>query len=256
MWLGAMDLEDADKAIKRAWIAGIIVIIVTSALAFISLKGHNFLGIHFDKQIFLDLSIFAVLTFGIYRKSRACAGLLLVYFILGKIALFMEMKEPAGIGASLIWTFYFFQGFRGTLSYHRIAQEKMADVQNKPEAINQKIAIDKSQTQPVSLGRKKFTPTIISLAVMLIGLSIYWKYQQTEQAKTITNVSTFKEGTSKLTLYERIIGKTQEELEVILGEHINEGVTGREGTFYREYTVGGKTVTVFFEKGRAVGSLN
>jgi len=91
---------------------------------------------------------------------------------------------------------------------------------------------------------------------MLIGLAFYWQFKQARQAKTVINVSTFKEDAGKLTLYERIIGKTQEELEVILGKHINEGIAGREGTFFREYTVGGKTFTVFFENGRAVGSLN
>jgi hypothetical protein len=68
----------------------------------------------------LDVAVIAGLTFGIYRKSRACAIIMLVYFIGSKLLLWSETKSVSGLPMALIFGWFFFQGIRGTFTWHAL----------------------------------------------------------------------------------------------------------------------------------------
>ena len=264
------DLEVANTAIKRAWIAGVIVVLITSIIAFISIRGQDVLGLGYDKWIIVDILVFAVLTFGVAKKSRVCAILLLTFFVIGKISLFIQMKEPTGIGASLVWIFFFFQGVRGTFSYHRIIkqekeQAKLSDISNKAGITEEKPPVEEQeQIQPAPRTEKTkvfILILIIFVVVVLVGLNLRWPKSQKKQNKPLPPSTEAVKGprveSKEKTLNEMILGKTYEEVGDILGTDINE-VTGSMGDNFkiREYKTEKETITVYFEKGKAVAVSN
>jgi len=113
-----MDQEQAEKAIKTAWSAGIISGVLTLIVTIVAMAGHSFMG--FSALNLLDVAVIAGLTFGIYRKSRTCAVIMLVYFIGSKILLWSETKSAAGLPMALFFSWFFFQGMRGTFAWHSL----------------------------------------------------------------------------------------------------------------------------------------
>ena len=106
------------KKIRGAVIVGCISTVVTLAAVLISLTGVNFFG--FSAWQFLDVALLAGLTFGIYKKSRTCAVIMLVYFIISKLLLIRMTGVGGGTVLSLVFLYYYAQGIAGTFQYHRL----------------------------------------------------------------------------------------------------------------------------------------
>ena len=111
-----MDQEQAEKAIKTAWGAGIISGVLTLIVTLVAMAGYNFMG--FSALNLLDVAVIAGLTFGIYRKSRTCAIIMLVYFIGSKLLIWTETKSVSGLPMALIFCWFFYQGILGTFAWH------------------------------------------------------------------------------------------------------------------------------------------
>lgn len=110
-----MDLEKANKAIKVAWVAGVISGIITLIAALTGFAGFNMGHI-------VDVALICVLTIGIARRSRIAVVMMLIYFIASKILLWFEGKGLSGIGifGAILFGYFFFQGIRGTFAYRKI----------------------------------------------------------------------------------------------------------------------------------------
>jgi hypothetical protein len=111
-----MDREQAEKAIRNAWTAGIISGVLTLIVAIIAMAGYSILG--FSAWNLLDVAVIGGLTFGIYRKSRTCAVSMLIYFISSKIMIWTESRTVAGLPMALLFGWYFLQGVRGAFAWH------------------------------------------------------------------------------------------------------------------------------------------
>lgn len=109
--------EDIRKKVKTAWVAGCISGTVTLAITAVAMSGTDMLG--FDAWSLLDVALIFGLAFGIYKKSRACAVLMLLYFVASKILLMVEAGKPSGLLMALIFAYCFWQGVAGTFAYHR-----------------------------------------------------------------------------------------------------------------------------------------
>lgn len=109
--------EEIRKKIKNAWIAGLISITITLALTLISLSGSDILGL--DATAFIDVGVMAIFTLGIYKNSRVCAVLMLVFFVAGKIIMWMDSGVPSGLPLALVFLWFYSQGVIGTFQYHR-----------------------------------------------------------------------------------------------------------------------------------------
>lgn len=105
--------------IKQAWIAGIWSAGVTLLAALVSLTGRPVLGM--GAEAFIDVALIAGLTWGIYRRSRACAVAMLVYFLISK-AMLISGGNLKGLGVlvSLGFLYCYVQGVRGTYAYRRL----------------------------------------------------------------------------------------------------------------------------------------
>lgn len=117
--------KDAEMAVISGVTAGVISIIITSifvALPFFGMK--TIPGI--DATVFGDILIMTILVIGLAAKSRISACVLVLYFILSKIALLAA--NPDAIGSSMILTLIFLamfiNGARGTLAYWKFSEKK------------------------------------------------------------------------------------------------------------------------------------
>lgn len=111
-------LEAAEKKISDAWWLALICAGATALLASISLGGEPIAGI--DAWAFADVALLIGLAFGLARKSRTCAVLLLVYFVGSKLLLWHESGNLKGLPVALLLTFYFGRGVLGAFDYHRL----------------------------------------------------------------------------------------------------------------------------------------
>lgn len=111
--------EKANKAIKRAWIVGLIWAGLTLIAALISMsKGGSLWRL-------VDVFLIFGLTFGIYRKSRICAVIIFVYCVVSIILSSINAGRPAVSAGMVFLLYFFFQGIRGTFAYHKITETEV-----------------------------------------------------------------------------------------------------------------------------------
>jgi hypothetical protein len=114
-----MNLQEANKRIKEAWIAGVISGTLTLIMIGVAMFGMNIFNLNIRSLV--DVFLIYGLSFGIYRKSRTCAILMLVYFVISKGLMYIE--NPRMIGSGLIvaigFGYCFYRGITGTFAYHK-----------------------------------------------------------------------------------------------------------------------------------------
>jgi serine/threonine-protein kinase len=102
-----MDLPHAQKAIKAAWILGVVKGIGTLCLVVYSTCIEPVYGVGFEGLV--DVAIALGLSFGIYRRSRVCAVLMVCYdfFCIGAVQ-GEKWKGAAVSSGYLVALLYFF----------------------------------------------------------------------------------------------------------------------------------------------------
>jgi len=117
----AAKAQDAQwkKEIRNACIAGTISGVLTLLVTLIAIAGVHIPGSDFDAWNLLDVFLIFALTFGIYKKNRVCAVLMLVYFVGNTVLIWYESGSLSGLPTTLIFGYFFFQGILGTFAYHR-----------------------------------------------------------------------------------------------------------------------------------------
>jgi hypothetical protein len=107
------------KAIRNACIAGTISGLLTLLVTLIAVAGVHIPGSDFDVWNLLDVFFIFALTFGIYKKNRVCAVLILVYFVGNTVLIWYESGSLSGLPTAIIFVYFFFQGILCTFAYHR-----------------------------------------------------------------------------------------------------------------------------------------
>jgi serine/threonine-protein kinase len=112
------------KKIKHGWVAALISAGITLIVTLVAISGTEILG--FSAWELIDVGLILGFAFGIYKKSRACAVLMLIYFIISKIIIMAETGKPSGIVLAIVFGYYFWQGVSGTFAYHKLKARKPA----------------------------------------------------------------------------------------------------------------------------------
>ncbi len=118
--LDEQGLLKAEKHIKNAWIAGIIVTILTlvfSAIGTYSQMVRFKYGL--DTWSLFDVAVIAGLTFGIYKKKRFCALGLFIYYVFSKFLTAAGTGNFAGGLGVLVFGYFFFQGTSACFLLHK-----------------------------------------------------------------------------------------------------------------------------------------
>ena len=111
----AVDFEappDVLKKIRNAAVAGAISGGLTLLLTVLTL-GNVHLVSFINAWQFIDVALIAGLAYGIYRKSRACAVILFLYFV-------ASTGKASGLVLALVFFYYYALGIQGTFEYHKL----------------------------------------------------------------------------------------------------------------------------------------
>jgi hypothetical protein len=104
------------KKIEKAWGIGVIasfLLGVSTLAASSNRQGAIFAMWNWGTVVFI-----LALTFGVYRRSRTCALLLLISSV-SWIGLMILVGKTTGIVLLVIFSYYSLQGVIGTFAYHR-----------------------------------------------------------------------------------------------------------------------------------------
>ena len=115
---------DILKKIKYAVGAGLVTGAFTLVITLIAISGNSLLG--FSAWSMIDVVLVFGLTFGIFKKSRTCAILMLIYYVLSKIYLMVESGNPSGWIMSLAFGYLCLMGVFGTFDYHSLQRAHAA----------------------------------------------------------------------------------------------------------------------------------
>jgi hypothetical protein len=117
------ELKEANKHIKGAYITGLVCGVLTLLVVLIAVSTQKeIMGI--DGWSFFDVVLIFGLAFGIYRKSRTCAVIMLVYYLICKLIQISTTGKPTGMIMAFLFIYYFAKGVQGTFSYHRLVSRE------------------------------------------------------------------------------------------------------------------------------------
>jgi hypothetical protein len=114
------------KKIRNAWVAGAISTTVTLVITTLAVAGTRLLG--FTGWEFFDVALLAGLTFGIYKRSRACAMVMVAYFVISKVLLIRSTGQANGLVLGAVFLYFYIQGAIGTFAFHRALKGRSLDV--------------------------------------------------------------------------------------------------------------------------------
>lgn len=129
-----MDKIGAIKAAKNGAIAATITGCLTLAVVVFA----SYSNADADLALWDDpFSVFdAVLAFacawGMYRKSRAAAVVIFVYFIFSKINIGISIGRIPGLSVALIFLYYYGRAIQGTFAFHRLEKAENPDYRPPP----------------------------------------------------------------------------------------------------------------------------
>jgi hypothetical protein len=113
-------LKEAEAQIKFALQAGIVYGTLALIFVLLSLAGYDFTG-WIDASGLIDVCLIFGLSFGIYKKSRVAAVLMLVYVSLSQAWIVIVLKRfPAII--SWLFLILFLRGVQGTFTYRKLSK--------------------------------------------------------------------------------------------------------------------------------------
>lgn len=113
--------DEIASPIKHGWIAacvtGVLTLIMTVLPQLSATADRD------ELWNLVDVGWIAVLAFGIHRRSRTAATLMLCYFVLSKILMMMAEGKPTGLVVSLVFVIFYFRAMLATFRYHRFLRE-------------------------------------------------------------------------------------------------------------------------------------
>ncbi len=116
--------ETIAAPIRHGWIAACLSCAMTLLATLLSLRQSG------DQTVFsafnlIDVGLIALLAFGIRKRSRTAATVMLAYFVLSKILIMRQTGQPTGIVFGLVFAIFYFRAMTATFRYHRFVKEWM-----------------------------------------------------------------------------------------------------------------------------------
>lgn len=113
---------DISKDIRNGVVAALISCGLTLALTLFYVYGKPSDTL-LDAWSFIDVGLIALLAFGIWRKSRTAATVMLIYFLISKIYIMVELGAPKGLLMGAIFTYFYYKATVATYRYHRFLKQ-------------------------------------------------------------------------------------------------------------------------------------
>ena len=123
-----MNIEQSLKHIKNGWIVALIAGLITLAFNYFSMSQNtttdDIFGFYNDPFILFDIVLVFSMAFGVYKKSRTCAVILLIHYLLSKLVMInygINFFDISGI-ISLVFIYFYVQAVRGTITYQKLTK--------------------------------------------------------------------------------------------------------------------------------------
>lgn len=114
--------QTVERDIRNGWIAGAISGTMTLVFTLAAMSGVAVLN--FSAWELADVALIFGLAYGIYRRSRFCAVVMLLYFIYAKIALLENGASVSGMGMAVVFIYFYARAIVGTFRYRKIVAAK------------------------------------------------------------------------------------------------------------------------------------
>jgi len=127
-----MDRDEAIKATKSGAIAACISGVLTLGIVLVAIfsNSNGAIALWNDPSNFFDIILIFGCAYGIYKKSRAAAVLLFVYFIFAKVMIGIETGNATGLGLGLVFLYFYGKAIQGAFVFHKL--EKAENTNYKP----------------------------------------------------------------------------------------------------------------------------
>ncbi|MGL1934400.1 MAG: hypothetical protein OCD01_05250 [Fibrobacterales bacterium] len=117
-----MNRHEAIKATKSGAIAAVISGTITLAVLIFSIlnDSQGEFKVWNDPIVFFDVFLIYLCAFGMHKKSRLAAFVILIYFIISKIYIGIETNRFSGAITGLIFIYFYAKAIKGSIVYHRL----------------------------------------------------------------------------------------------------------------------------------------
>lgn len=119
----------AEKRIRDAWVMGITAGIISVLLTLIYATGAGFA--HVDPWAWIEIVVIFVLSFGIYRKSRFSAILLLLFYVGSRVIFWIDEQTLIGIPMALVFGYFFYKAYAVRLISIACTTKVSMDLKNR-----------------------------------------------------------------------------------------------------------------------------
>ena len=128
-----MNREEAIKATKTGALIAVAAGILGLGLTFYALSSNasGFIGLWNDPLTFFDIILIFILAFGVYKKSRTAAVVLVFYHIFSRIYFMVEGMQLSGVTiiVSLIILYFYVKSVQGAFVFHKIEKQENPNYQ-------------------------------------------------------------------------------------------------------------------------------
>lgn len=115
-----VEIDQSNKDVRAAIIAGLISGIMTMAVVIASILSHyNITGLGYGMYTLLDIAVIYILSLGIYMRSRICAIILFLYFVSSRVYIVIETGQIPVWFIVFLFGYFYYLGIRGTINYHK-----------------------------------------------------------------------------------------------------------------------------------------
>jgi hypothetical protein len=130
-----MDRSEAIKATKNGAIAACISGTLTLGFVLVAIfsNSNGAIALWNDPSNFFDIILLFVCAYGIYKKSRAAAIILFIYFILSKILIGVETGKISGIGLGLVFLYFYGKAIQGAFVFHKMEKAENPNYKTTPK---------------------------------------------------------------------------------------------------------------------------
>ena len=114
--------DDITLPITHGWVAACVSGTITLLVTVIAMASGGD-GLGDGAWNLVDVGLIALLAFGIYKRSRTAATIMLAYFVLSKILIMVETGKPSGLVVGLLFAIFYFRAMTATYRYHRFVSD-------------------------------------------------------------------------------------------------------------------------------------
>lgn len=114
--------EEVESHIKNGWVAALVSMVMTLGMTVFAMFKAD-ADVAMEALGFIDVGLIGLLAFGIYKRSRTAATLMLLYFVVSKILEMVAAGMPTGLLFGMLFAYFYFRAMVATFGYHRFVKD-------------------------------------------------------------------------------------------------------------------------------------